>query len=88
MTFSQAIEIQKIRGKLKNFCGLEFGSKRISIFFHFWISFKELEWFGSEFQNSLKKTKSLKKFSKKFTEKNGQEFTEKKSLKKITEKNH
>jgi len=36
-----------------------------SIFFHFWISFKELEWFGSEFQNSLKKTKSLKKFSKK-----------------------
>ena len=38
---------------------------------HFWISFKELEWFGSEFQ------KSLKKFSKKCTEKNGQKFTEK-----------
>ena len=46
-----------------------------------WISFKELEWFGSEFQNSLKKkqkvSKSLKKFSKKITEKAGQKFTEK-----------
>ena len=52
------------------------------IYRYTWISFKELEWFGSEFQNSLKKTKSLKKFSKKFTEKNGHKFTEKKSLKK------
>ena len=32
---------------LKNFCGLEFGgSKRVSIFFHFWIFLKELLWFG------------------------------------------
>ena len=73
---------------LKNFGGLEFQSKRISIFFHFWISFKELEWFGSEFQNSLKINKNsqkiLKKFSKKFTEKKWPKIQGKKSL----EKNH
>ena len=34
-------------GFLRNFCGFEFQSKRISIFFHFWIFLKELLWFGN-----------------------------------------
>ena len=63
---------------------MEFGSKRISIFFHFWISFKELEWFGSEFQNSLKKNKK----SQKILKKNYWKKWPKIHWKKITEKNH
>ena len=43
------------------------------IYRYTWISFKELEWFGSEFQNSLKKNKK----SQKILKKNGQKFTEK-----------
>ena len=38
------------------------------------------------FKTNWKKTKSLKKFSKKITEKNGQKFTEKNHWKKITGK--
>ena len=46
---------------------------------HFWISFKEPEWFGSEFQNSLKKEK---------VSKNSQKNLLKKMAKNSLKKNH